>query len=700
MDQPSHARTLEPGLMKRITTMKRQNPFFAYWLLLACFGTATQALELKELEAKLNEAVVFEYGNSDQPLKWIEAAVVSVVKQPEERKQVEATILKSLAESKSVAARSFFCRMLQRIGTDASVPAMAKLLADDDLSHPARLVLDGLGSPAALQALTAALDNASQPLATGIVNTLADHKYRAASEAIQFQLRRKPTVDHHDLSMACVRALGFFGDSEALAELEFGEPRLQTALQHARIRAAEFQLQGGKPGAGKKLIGSMLATSAPADSRMAGLQLASKLPAIDRDNLLLATLKDADARLRASAVQLLGTSNSPKTTTALIRQIEAAQPETRPLLLRALAGKDDPAVSVAFRTWSEAGETPDEAVRVAAIRGMGTLKDPALVPELIRLAAEADGEAQKVARFSLRHKPGAADVKLLDGLAEHPAQQVEWIDALADRGETGAGNSLVQWAETDNASVRQAAIRGLGKLLAGDQLTPLLKLLRQPREISDLPHVERGLAEAIYRAGNPEQSAAALLQLSDLPAEAQPSRARLLGRCPTASALEEVQRLLGADDKKLSDAAARTLAEWNDPAACDALLELAGQTDNAAHKLFALRGCMRLAQDLPNFQARGLKALKLASTTGERREVLGALSRKGKSTGVMVAVEPLLNDSEVGEEAALAAVEIARRIKNKDLEVMRRVMGKVKESSKIKRTRQRAEEVIKSLPKS
>ena len=61
----------------------------------------------------------------------------------------------------SRAAKDFVCRKLAIIGTAESVPALAALLPDKDLSHMARYALERIPAPEAAKALREALAKTS-----------------------------------------------------------------------------------------------------------------------------------------------------------------------------------------------------------------------------------------------------------------------------------------------------------------------------------------------------------------------------------------------------------------------------------------------------------------------------------------------------------------------------------------------------------
>lgn len=69
----------------------------------------------------------------------------------------EQQLIGVLQSNPSAAEKDAACARLKRIGTDLSVPALAALLTDEQLSHSARYALESMRSNKAGQALTDAL---------------------------------------------------------------------------------------------------------------------------------------------------------------------------------------------------------------------------------------------------------------------------------------------------------------------------------------------------------------------------------------------------------------------------------------------------------------------------------------------------------------------------------------------------------------
>ncbi len=73
----------------------------------------------------------------------------------------EDKLLAVLKSAAAVGDKANACRELKLSGTEKSIPALASLLTDSELSHPARFALESMPYPAAGAALREALGKAT-----------------------------------------------------------------------------------------------------------------------------------------------------------------------------------------------------------------------------------------------------------------------------------------------------------------------------------------------------------------------------------------------------------------------------------------------------------------------------------------------------------------------------------------------------------
>jgi HEAT repeat protein len=103
----------------------------------------------------------------------------------------------------SVFAKAKACQRLAVVGTHFTVPAIAPLLADPQLSHYARFALEPMPHPAADEALRNALGQVTGRLLVGVINSIG---VRRDPEAIP-QLGRLLSDPDPEVAQAAAAAL-------------------------------------------------------------------------------------------------------------------------------------------------------------------------------------------------------------------------------------------------------------------------------------------------------------------------------------------------------------------------------------------------------------------------------------------------------------------------------------------------------------
>lgn len=191
----------------------------------------------------------YDWGKDYAALKPIEDAVVSTQGDAEARKALEDQLAAVLSSGASRAAKDYVFRQLRIIGTAASVPAIAALLPDKDLSHMARYALESNPAAEAGSALRDALPKVDGALQVGIISSLGDRQDTESVKSLSALL------DGSDVAVARAAAIAL-GDirtaeaSQALANCKSADAAVTAAVTDASLSCAESLLAAGdKPAA-------------------------------------------------------------------------------------------------------------------------------------------------------------------------------------------------------------------------------------------------------------------------------------------------------------------------------------------------------------------------------------------------------------------------------------------------------------------
>jgi len=656
---------------------------------------AAESNQLAELDNALKSVVTFEHGKDSGPLIAVERIVIDSAPDIEQRQAVELCLIGALGTASTRDAKDFLCRQLRTIGTARCVSELEKLLSDPQASHMARYALGRIEDPAAGAALHRALGKTSGELAVGILNTLGDMRYRPALAEVVGLLGSSDS----SVAEAAVRAAGRIGGTPAVKALEAirlrASKELGLRINDALLVCAEQFVAEGKNDEAVRLYEKFYSPKQPGHLRLAGLRGLVTAKGAQAAPLLTEAIRSDDSDLRRSAIELMTMVKGQDATKTFVGMLPSLQPEAQELVLRALGERGDGSAAKAV---SAAASSEHEAVRTAALAALGRVGDSSAIPLLLQAAATGVPQ-REVARASLVQLGGAGVDTALIGLIESGDSgiRVEVIRALADRGATLAAGKLLAAAKDDDESVRREAIRALGILVSESELARLVELVVSPKEAKDRPSVEQAVGAAFRRVKDKDKQAEPVLAaLRMAPADAKPMLLRLLGRAATGGALEALRAALKDSNDEVRSAAVRTLSEWPDLGPADDLLAMARTSSDQTEKVIALRGYVRMAGMSKYPTALYVRAMELAERPDDKKLVLGGLGT-AESAQALELVERYLKDEQLQTEAALAAVKIADRLRQKDARRARAALDNVVATVKEQRARQQAQDVINEM---
>ena len=171
----------------------------------------------------------------------------------------------------SVFQKGKACHRLAQVGARESVPLLAALLTDQQLSHYARFGLEAIPDPSVDDALRAALPKVKGPLLVGVVNSIAARKDAKAVYALTKLLYGADP----DVAQAAASALGYIGGPQSAKTIQAGLARtkgpVRTAVAAAGLISAEGLMADGDRKGALALYAALSAPDIPKAARMAAL---------------------------------------------------------------------------------------------------------------------------------------------------------------------------------------------------------------------------------------------------------------------------------------------------------------------------------------------------------------------------------------------------------------------------------------------
>ena len=393
--------------------------------------------------------------------------------------------------------------------------------------------------------------------------------------------------------ISAASALLSFGDRSGAAFFPAGLQHADPDIRQAALNGLSSYVPApGQPSVVDALLAFLHHEKTP-ELRRAGIKLLARGqdPRIAR--VMFPLLSDADADVRAAAVQVLGSIGGDGVLGAL----------------------------------SKAVKDPDKEVRRFALRGLGELGDARAVPALIALLETIDADLRYAVITSLGQM---GDKRALDALLaiKHlgPDERVSWMLALQHFDDPRIVPPMLEALNSDDAHIKQQALQKLQQLpLEGnpDYVAPLVALMKDPDAY--VRHTAVGLLQDL--SGDPRADEALIEALQD--ADGHVRRYALQGLLSSQKVHDpRVAQALTDALKDPDDAVRRIalqgLADARDRHSEESVRGIAVNDADPATRAMAIRCLMRMADDQAAAVTEWLKnpdaALRQAAISGLRTE--------------------------------------------------------------------------------
>ncbi len=632
------------------------------------------------------------------------AAAVPAYGISEKEKQLLAVLT---SDDSPRADKAITCKRLAIYGSEASVPALAKLLSDKELASWARTALEVIPGEKADKALRDAMEKLEGRLLIGVINSIAVRRDEKAVKGLAGHLNGSPA----DVASAAAAALGRIGTDDA-TEILFkalkNPPKgAIAAVAEGCILCAEKLLASGETGQAEKCYQAVYTTEVPKQRKIEavrGMILAQHI-AGKGVPLLVTQLTSKDKDFFRLGLTLSRELKGEAVTKALTQAMIKSAKNRQGYILLALSDGQDASALPAVLTAAKEGS---KEIKMAAFRILGEIGDATCLPVLLDAALQDDKDLAETAAATLQKLPGEkVDGELLAALGKAKGQKrVLLIELAGTRGIEGAASDLIKAAEDDGEAVRSAALTALGLTAGPRHLDFLISRAVDPENESDKEPAMKALRTACLRMPDREACAAKLTDAFErVPETTQnPKLERRWDRATkkwiwvsgsTQSRLLEILGAMGGEkaletveaaskdsaDPALQDTAVRLLGSWLSPKAAPVLLDLAKSATSAKHKQAALTGYVRIIQEFTLPAKKRIEMCRAALKTAQRKaEYILILNTMKKYPGLgmlRLAVEAAKNN-EIKAQAAEVMMVIAQKIGGKSADV-KRLLAQVKQ---------------------
>jgi len=313
-----------------------------------------------------------------------------------------------------------------------------------------------------------------------------------------------------------------------------------------------------------------------------------------------------------------------------------------------------------------AGTSTDEAVRAAAVRCIGAIGGAAEVRVLLQSLTASDLE-KAAARRGLVVVGGPNTVAAIMAAAKsaEPGVRATLLEILADRRERAAVADIAAAASDDNAVVRTAAMRSLGRMGGPDQVAAMVQGVLKAAAGAERDQAERSLVAVCTQNSGKDLAAALFLkQFKSIDDSSCETLLPTVGRIGGLAAVTIVEGMIADPDAAKRKLGLTALTRWPDASVSERLLDLLGKAKDPAERELLLGSLIRIAP-LPDNKLNDKQKLELLEKTmalcqrdEDRRRVLERANAI-RMIETLRFVVPYLEDPNLAEPACLSVVELA-----------------------------------------
>ena len=624
-----------------------------------------------------------------------------------QRKPVAAALVAAMAAESRPEVKKFLIRQLQLVGKDEAVPALAPLLAGDAFCEPATQALTRIRTPNAVAALATALPAATGARLVTLIRALGRLRVKAAAAAI---------LPHAASKDATTRRVALF----ALANI--GEPSAESVLAGAAKAEGRFERSkatscyllfarrlaeaGRKTDCARICRGLIKTRTKPRERHVVSAALHTLVTSVGAAALpdLMAATEHPDKQIRLAALRLAESLPGEAVTAQWVKRLKQAPPPVRVEILGTLGRRGDrtalPAVLGALKD-------TEQAVRLAAIPAAAALGGrDVLAPLLAALNTDQAGEVKAVQRAITTMKGKEVAAAVAAAVPKAPAAaRAALLDVLAARKATPHVDTVLEATADKDANVRLAAVRALAVVAGPEAMPRLVALLLGAESSREQATALRVLVTVAAKIEEPEARAAAVLaSLGTAKGDQRAVLLKALARLGGTKALAAVVADATSADAARRTEAIRTLADWPDASAAPALLDAARTAKELNQQVLALRGYVRVVRDAAALPATRKiemlgQAMGVARRPAEKSLVLSGFGSV-RTLGSLKAVARYLDDKELADAAAVAAVRIAcpaagePGLRGEALDILKKVVA----ATKNPRVRKEAQSYLDSIP--
>ncbi len=554
-----------------------------------------RSLSVSELNVLLSRAAAYEYGKDRAVFNRIDSLIQWALRDPGRIKAVENSLIRFLESESTQAGKAFVCQKLSVVGTDRSVPVLARMLKNEATFDMALFALERNPDSRALAAMRKELTKATGKQKIGLIHALGHRK----DEKSVAELDALAGDRNADIARTAVVALGDIANPEATSILWNLLPKAETSLKvqtlHSLLRCAVQARIQGRIAEASSIQEALMGSQYPATIRRAALIGMCETHPEKIQSIILNALQRNDSELKTTAIQQIRYAKDASFFKTLAEMLPLQDPAHQ---IQLMAAFSDVKARDVLEAITGQIESIDPDVQKEAIRAIGCLGDAGSVKRLIAIAAESNA-LREAARQALDMLPGrSVDSVLVRSLlfAENGPVKIELIRSIGERRIAGAADPLSSYVSDPNPAVRLEAIRASGQIASPDRMQALIDILAQTKNPQEQTESKKAVVAIAQRISDPDFQVKTVLLNADT-APNTPLKAafvEVLGKIGNPIGLPYIRNALNDPDVDLQKAAISALSAWPTADPIQQLRDFSGSAKDEQLRMLALRGYVRM----------------------------------------------------------------------------------------------------------
>lgn len=595
----------------------------------------------------------------------------------------EKAYLKALNNLTNKQNKAFIISQFEQVGTDRSVPALAKYLSDATLADVASRSLVKINSSASKAALLKAMSKASGSARLSVVAALGDARDKAAAK----QIAALTSGADVELTKMSLYALSQIADPSSEAVFIAAAEKNGYALENtnavaASLRYAENLLNERNTASAVK-IAEQLMQKATAENqvhvRTGALAVLVKANKEKRTALLLDAANDNNIVYRAAALKMAAEGANPASTALWVAKLKKAEPQKAAEIVAMLGNSN---AKEALPAVVKLLKSKNEPLKFAAIDAAAKIGQEQVLGDLLKTMAKgstADRNAVSSAILRMKGEGIAAKVAAFIPKAK-PEVQVALVNVLASKSANAQLNTIYSLLKSKKPEVKQAAFSALKQTVTNENLPQLFTLLNESSDQVELGKIQDALIAAMKGSKNRDQQVDVVLQqMTAAPENKKELFYKVLASLGGDKSLKAVSGAFNSGDEQKKKAAIAALSSWTDAGSAEQLIKISREASNAPYLQQALEGYLRLVRTTKYQPEQRLlllrEAMAVAKTPAQQQQILND-AEQAKCFNSLLFVGRYLDTPALQEAAASAVMNIVLADKSYQGTLVRNLLNK------------------------